>query len=215
MDEVRESFSIIEQALDGMPAGTVPHGGRGHPRRRHRVLTGGIAPGGAGPLDHGREGDALPAQDQGRLLQQLAGDGAGRPGQHRPGLPADQQELQPVLFGQRSVRWDDVQVPKARSAQAGGADERRIRRRRSSLTTPSWDSRWWTCSKCDRCGRCEGVCPIQAITVLPEGVGDLAGAVHLLCRLRRCLSEARSRMSKEFELASKSKEQLKVVYRHG
>jgi formate hydrogenlyase subunit 6/NADH:ubiquinone oxidoreductase subunit I len=69
-------------------------------------------------------------------------------------------------------------------------------------------------AKCDRCGRCEAVCPVQAITLVPDG---------LQISLERCIfcggcADACPRaisMSKEFELAAKSREPLRVVYRHG
>src|SRR5712691_128185 len=36
-------------------------------------------------------------------LSELAGAGSCHPGQYHPGLPGDQQELQPLVFGKRSV----------------------------------------------------------------------------------------------------------------
>ncbi len=68
--------------------------------------------------------------------------------------------------------------------------------------------------KCDRCGHCAEVCPTQAITVLPEGL-EITLERCIFCSACADSCPEAIRMGKEFELASKSKEQLRMVYRHG
>jgi formate hydrogenlyase subunit 6/NADH:ubiquinone oxidoreductase subunit I len=69
-------------------------------------------------------------------------------------------------------------------------------------------------SKCDHCGRCEAVCPVQAITVRPEGL-EISLERCIFCSACADSCPGAIHMSREFELASKSREQLKVVYGHG
>lgn len=68
--------------------------------------------------------------------------------------------------------------------------------------------------KCDHCGRCEAVCPVQAITVLAEGL-EISLERCIFCGACADACPQAIHMSKEFELASRSREQLRVVYRHG
>ena len=68
--------------------------------------------------------------------------------------------------------------------------------------------------KCDRCERCAEVCPTQAITLLPEGL-EISLERCIFCSACADSCPKAIHMGKEFELASRSREQLKVVYRHG
>lgn len=69
-------------------------------------------------------------------------------------------------------------------------------------------------ASCDRCGDCAAVCPVQAITLVPEGI-ELSLESCVFCAA--CAGECPEhiRMSKEFELAAKKREDLRVVFRHG
>ncbi|MDW5561718.1 MAG: 4Fe-4S binding protein [Methanomassiliicoccus sp.] len=66
---------------------------------------------------------------------------------------------------------------------------------------------------CDRCSDCVHTCPTQAITVLPTGI-EISAERCIFCAACAEACEAIT-MSKRFELASRSREGLKVVYRHG
>lgn len=69
-------------------------------------------------------------------------------------------------------------------------------------------------AECDRCGRCVTVCPVQAITMLPEGM-EISLERCIFCGACADACPEAITMGKEFELASRSRERLKVVYRHG
>ncbi|MBI0584573.1 MAG: 4Fe-4S binding protein [Methanomassiliicoccus sp.] len=66
---------------------------------------------------------------------------------------------------------------------------------------------------CDRCSRCVSACPVQAITVLPEGI-EVSAERCIFCAA--CAEACKAiTMGPEFELAARSREDLRVVYRHG
>src|SRR5439155_87718 len=75
--------------------------------RLGRRLARGVPP--LGPDRRGRPSGA--GQGHRPELQDLAGAGPGRPRQHPPRLPGDQQELQPVLLGQRPLGGRRVPHP--------------------------------------------------------------------------------------------------------
>ncbi len=67
---------------------------------------------------------------------------------------------------------------------------------------------------CDRCGRCAAVCPAGAISLVPEGI-EVSLERCVFCAT--CAGECPGHisMSKEFELAARKREDLRVVFRHG
>jgi formate hydrogenlyase subunit 6/NADH:ubiquinone oxidoreductase subunit I len=67
---------------------------------------------------------------------------------------------------------------------------------------------------CNACGKCANACPVQAIAVVPEGV-QISMERCIFCGACADACPAAITMSKEFELAAKNKDQLRVVYRHG
>ena len=79
----------------------------------------------------------------------------------------------------------------------------------STLGLPEVDA-----SKCDRCERCVAACPVQAIVLVPEGV-QISLERCIFCAACAETCPAAISMSKQFELASKDRRDLKVVYRRG
>ena len=66
---------------------------------------------------------------------------------------------------------------------------------------------------CEMCGRCVDICPASAIAILPDGIEvSLQRCIFCAACADACASFS---MSTRFELSSKSKDDLKVVYRHG
>lgn len=67
---------------------------------------------------------------------------------------------------------------------------------------------------CDGCGDCVSACPVQALSVVPEGI-ELSLERCIFCAA--CAEECPEliRMGKEFELSAKDRQDLKVVFRHG
>jgi formate hydrogenlyase subunit 6/NADH:ubiquinone oxidoreductase subunit I len=68
--------------------------------------------------------------------------------------------------------------------------------------------------RCDHCLECIPACPVQAISVLPEGI-EISTERCIFCAACAEACPEAITMSKEFELASRSRDGLKVVYRHG
>ena len=68
--------------------------------------------------------------------------------------------------------------------------------------------------KCDRCAACVSACPVQAITMLPAEIEILTERCIFCAACAEACPEAMT-MGKEFELASRSRDGLKVVYRRG
>lgn len=67
---------------------------------------------------------------------------------------------------------------------------------------------------CDRCSECVSACPVQAITMLPAEI-EISTERCIFCAA--CAEECPEAitMGHEFELASRSRDGLKAVYRHG
>jgi formate hydrogenlyase subunit 6/NADH:ubiquinone oxidoreductase subunit I len=68
--------------------------------------------------------------------------------------------------------------------------------------------------KCDRCSECVFACPVQAIIMLPAEI-EISTERCIFCAACADLCPDAITMSKGYELASRSKDGLKVVYRHG
>ena len=113
--EVEQSLAILAQALGALPDSPL----RTAPPAELPAFSAalGWAEGWRGPCLHWVETDAYgvahPRQGHRPELPELARPRARRAGQHHPGLPRHQQELQPVVLGQRPVgtRRSDVQDP--------------------------------------------------------------------------------------------------------
>jgi formate hydrogenlyase subunit 6/NADH:ubiquinone oxidoreductase subunit I len=67
--------------------------------------------------------------------------------------------------------------------------------------------------RCDRCARCVSACPTGAIAMVPDGV-EVTAERCVFCAACAEACDAIA-MGKEFELASRSREGLRVVYRRG
>jgi formate hydrogenlyase subunit 6/NADH:ubiquinone oxidoreductase subunit I len=69
-------------------------------------------------------------------------------------------------------------------------------------------------SACDRCSDCASACPTQAIAVLPAGI-EISTERCIFCAACAEVCPEAITMGKRFELASRSKDDLKVVYSNG
>jgi len=67
---------------------------------------------------------------------------------------------------------------------------------------------------CDRCGRCVESCPASCLALVEEGLQMDLGACIFCGECARACPD-RIVMGKEFELASRNRGDLKVVFRHG
>ena len=67
---------------------------------------------------------------------------------------------------------------------------------------------------CNGCDRCIQSCPVQALSIVGNGI-ELSLDICIFCG--ECARECPERieMSKEYELASKEKSRLKVVFNNG
>ncbi|GEM_PF-1078127 len=68
--------------------------------------------------------------------------------------------------------------------------------------------------RCDRCAACVSACPVQAITMLPAEI-EISAERCIFCAACVEACPGAMTMGKEFELASLSRDGLKVVYRRG
>lgn len=67
---------------------------------------------------------------------------------------------------------------------------------------------------CDMCGRCASACPSSSLTLIDEGIQlDLSSCIFCGECARICPDHIT--MGKEFELAAKSRDGLKVVFARG
>ncbi len=67
---------------------------------------------------------------------------------------------------------------------------------------------------CDRCSRCVAACPVQAIALVEDGV-EISTARCIFCGDCAEVCPTAIHIGKGFELAARSKDDLRVVYRHG
>lgn len=67
---------------------------------------------------------------------------------------------------------------------------------------------------CDRCLDCVYACPVQAITVMPAEI-EISVERCIFCAACAEACSGAIAMGKRFELASRTKEGMKAVYRHG
>ena len=105
VQEARESVKLIEQAVEGLPAGPLESAPGPYPGLRARVCPGR----GMAGTDHSLAGDrperpAGARQDLRPLVPELAAAVLRAPEEHRSRLPALQQVVQPVVLGERSLR---------------------------------------------------------------------------------------------------------------
>jgi formate hydrogenlyase subunit 6/NADH:ubiquinone oxidoreductase subunit I len=68
--------------------------------------------------------------------------------------------------------------------------------------------------RCDRCSQCVEACPLQAIRLVPEGV-EVTAERCIFCAACAQACPDVIHMGDRFELAARSREDLRVVYRHG
>lgn len=69
-------------------------------------------------------------------------------------------------------------------------------------------------STCDRCSRCMTACPVQAIALVEGGMEIDAGRCIFCGDCAETCPQA-IHMGRGYELASSSRNDLRVVYRHG
>jgi formate hydrogenlyase subunit 6/NADH:ubiquinone oxidoreductase subunit I len=69
-------------------------------------------------------------------------------------------------------------------------------------------------SACDRCSACISACPTQAMTLLPAEI-EISTDRCIFCAACADACPEAITMGKRFELASRSKDGLKVVYTDG
>ena len=98
--EVEQSLSILRQVLDALPERPLraTHAGGAPGRVVGARVGGGVARAVRALGGHRRARPTGPRQGDRPELPELAGPDPRRAGQHHPGLPGDQQELQPLVL---------------------------------------------------------------------------------------------------------------------
>ena len=157
--EVEQSLSILHQVLDALPDRPARGAVAQTAARRARRRSGGWKRG-AGRAPHwvatDERGEICPRQDHRPELPELAGARPRGAGQHHPGLPGDQQELQPLVFRKRPLETagpsrTHVQHHREEPEDRGPDRGESVRRCRPSFGFPVID--FSRCTACDECAR--------------------------------------------------------------
>ena len=102
VEEARESAKLIRQAVEGLPAGPLARAGGRPPGVHARLRAGrGLARADHPLADDRRRRPAGAREDPGPLVPELAAPVVRLAEEHRPGLPALQQVVQPVVLRER------------------------------------------------------------------------------------------------------------------